>query len=273
MAELSTAPAASLANALIAGVAVGGLCAALGVLVVQRGLALLADGLAHASFAGIALGLVLGLTPEDSFWVALPTTCAIAIGIGFVERRTTVRADAATGIFFSVAFAAGVLLLSLRPKDAPALDLESLLFGNISAIQPGQLAFLSSVLVVASLALAATWSRLAYASFDRELALLSGVRVAPIESLLFVLTAAVVVVAVKTVGVFLVSAFLIIPAATAQLVFRSFSGVTLGAVILGTSGAAAGVFAAHLLRAPSGATIILTLGFAFFAVLLTRRGR
>lgn len=273
MSELSAAPAASLASALVAGIAVGGLCAVLGVLVVQRGLALLADGLAHASFAGIALGLVLGLTPEDSFWVALPTTCAIAVAIGLLERRTTVRADAATGIFFSVAFAVGVLLLSLRPRDAAAIDLESLLFGNISAIEPRQLAFLSSVLVVASLALAATWSRLAYASFDRELALLSGVRVAPIESLLFVLTAAVVVVAVKTVGVFLVSAFLIIPAATAQLLFRSFSGVTLGAVILGTAGAAAGVVAADRLRAPSGATIILTLGFVFFAVLLLRRRR
>jgi zinc transport system permease protein len=81
------------------------------------------------------------------------------------------------------------------------------------------------------------------------------------------------VVAVKTVGVFLVSAFLIIPAATAQLLFRTFSGVTLFAVILGTAGAALGVFAAHRLHAPSGATIILTLGFVFFAVLLLRRGR
>ena len=88
--------------------------ALLGVFIVQRGLGLLSDGLAHATFGGLALGLLLGATADGAIWVALPFTVAIALGIQYVRRRTTLGGDVATGVFFAVSFAAGILFLGLR---------------------------------------------------------------------------------------------------------------------------------------------------------------
>lgn len=98
-------------RAMIAGAVVGGLCAMIGVFVVQRGLSFIGDGLAHAAFGGIALGLLLGVTLERMTWVALPFTVIVAVGIGYVLRRGSLRGDVATGVFSAVSFALGVLFL------------------------------------------------------------------------------------------------------------------------------------------------------------------
>ena len=106
-------------HALIAGTIVGGLCALVGVFVVQRGLAFIGDGLAHAAFGGIALGLLINVAIDDTTLVALPFTVAVALGIAYVLRRGKMRGDVAVGVFFSVSLALGVLFLGLRPPDAP----------------------------------------------------------------------------------------------------------------------------------------------------------
>ena len=100
-------------RAMIAGVIVGGLCAMIGVFVVQRGLSFLGDGLAHAAFGGIALGLLIGVSVDHVTWVALPFTVLVALGIGYVLKRGKLRGDVATGVFFSVSFALGVLFLGI----------------------------------------------------------------------------------------------------------------------------------------------------------------
>jgi zinc transport system permease protein len=107
-------------RALAAGTALAAAGSLLGVFVVQRGLGLLSDGLAHATFGGLALGLLLGASSDRAIWVALPFTVAVAVGIQHVRRRTRLAGDVATGVFFAVAFAAGVLFLGLRaPRAAP----------------------------------------------------------------------------------------------------------------------------------------------------------
>jgi hypothetical protein len=123
-------------RALIAGLAVAAVCAVIGVFIVQRGLAFLGDGLAHAAFGGIAIGLYMGASVEHAVWIAIPFTAAIALGIGFVLRRTTLRGDVATGVFFSFSFALGVLFLGLRKASDRQIDVESLLFGNMLAVAP-----------------------------------------------------------------------------------------------------------------------------------------
>jgi zinc transport system permease protein len=258
-------------RALAAGVALSIAGALLGVFIVQRGLGLLSDGLAHATFGGLALGLLLGATVDRAIAVALPFTVVIALGIQYVRRHTRLGGDVATGVFFAVSFAAGILFLGLRSARAAPVNVEGLLFGSLLAISPEALGVILAVAVLVFVVLAWLGPRLAYATFDPELATLSGVPVSALEYALLALTALVVVVGVKTVGVVLVSAFVVIPAATANLLGRSPAVITLLAVLLGVSGTAFGLFASYHLNVATGATIILTLGACFFLALVLRR--
>jgi zinc transport system permease protein len=258
-------------RALLAGTALGAAGALLGVFIVQRGLGLLSDGLAHATFGGLALGLLLGSTVDGAIWVALPFTVVIALGIQYVRRRTTLGGDVATGVFFAVSFAAGILFLGLRSGRQAPVNVEGLLFGSLLAVSPEALQVILGVSAAVFVLLLAFGPRLAYATFDPELATLSGVPVAALEYGLLALTAIVVVVGVKTVGVVLVSAFVVIPAAAANLLGRSLAGIAGLAVALGVSGTAFGLFASYHLNVATGATIILTLGACFFLALLLRR--
>lgn len=271
--ELLTEPLSQtfMIHALLAGVLVGGLCATLGVFVVQRGLSFIGDGLAHACFGGIALGLLLGTALEDATWVALPFTVLVALGIAYVLRRGNLRGDVAVGVFFSFSFALGVLFLGLRSPEAAPVNVESVLFGSILAISDDDLYVIGGVAAVALAVLAATWSRLAFATFDPELAELAGIPVARLDYLLLSLVAVVIVVSVKTVGVALVSSFVIIPAATARMIGRTLPAVALIALALGAGSSALGLLLSYHLDVASGATIILTLCAGFAVALLVRR--
>jgi zinc transport system permease protein len=251
-------------RALLAGVAVAAVCAVIGVFIVQRGLAFLGDGLAHAAFGGIAIGLYMGASVERAVWIAIPFTAVIATGIGFVLRRTQLRGDVTTGVFFSFSFALGVLFLGLRTASDRPVQIEHLLFGNMLAVTPEVLTVVTTVSVLALAITLLLWSRLAYAIFDPELAAISGVPVALLEYLLLAQTAVVVVVAVKTVGVVLVSSFVVIPAATARLVGQTLARATILALLISVVGAAVGLLASYHLDTPAAATIILIhcAGFA-----------
>src|SRR5262245_8790823 len=251
-------------RALIAGLAISAICAVIGIFIVQRGLAFLGDGLAHAAFGGIAIGLFLGASVEHAVWIAIPFTAITALGIGVVLRRSQLRGDVATGVFFSFSFALGVLFLGLRTSADRPVQIEHLLFGNMLSVTPTVLYVVVAVAVIASVVTLLLWSRLAYAIFDPELAAISGVPVAILEYLLLAETAVVVVVAVKTVGVVLVSSFVIIPAATARMIGQTLARTTVLALVIGVVGAGVGLIASFHLDTPTTATIILlhSAGFA-----------
>lgn len=246
-------------RALAAGVLVGLLASYLGVFVVQRGLSFLGSGLAHAAFGGVALGLLLETEP---LWVAVPFTVAVALGITWVRDRTTLGADTAIGVLFSVSVALGVIFLSLRRQYSA--DAFSYLFGSILAVVPSDL-WVTATLCLVTLALAPVWRRWAYATFDRELAEADRLPVQRDDYLLSVLIALTVVVAVKVVGIVLIAAFLVIPAAAARLLARTFHGMTALSMALGAGTAVAGLWASYLADVPSGATIVLVQA-AVFAV-------
>jgi len=260
-------------HALIAGVAVAAVCAVIGVFVVQRGLAFLADGLSHAAFGGIAIGLFLGANVENAVWLAIPFTAAIAVGIGYVLRRTHLRGDVATGVFFSFSFAVGVLFLGLRTANDRQISVDALLFGNLLFIGSKVMWIVVGVSLAGLALTLVLWSRLAYAIFDAELARLSGVPVAILEYLLLAETAVVVVVAVKTVGVVLVSSFVVIPAATARLIGKTLAQTTLIAFLVGTIGSVVGLYASFYLNTSSAATIILVHCACFAIALVTSKLR
>jgi zinc transport system permease protein len=257
--------------ALIASIAVAAVCAMVGVFVVQRGLAFLGDGLAHASFGGIAIGLFLGVSIDDSVWLAIPFTMIIALGIGYVLRRTQLRGDVTTGVFFSFSFALGILFLKLR--KGPGVHLETLIFGNVLTISPTTLVIVVIVSLLGIIVTTLLWSRLAYTLFDPELARISGVPVDVLEYLLLAMTAVIVVVSVKTVGVVLVSSFIVIPAASARLIGLTLARTTVIAIVIGIAGALIGLWASYHLNTPSSAIIILVYSAVFASSLVFARLR
>lgn len=248
-------------HALIAGLLVSVLASYLGVFVVQRGLSFLGSGLAHAAFGGVALGLLLETEP---LWVALPFTMFVAIAITWVRERTVIGGDTSVGIFFAVSVALGVIFISLR--DNFASEAFSYLFGSILLVSPSDLWVAGGVLVIC-LALLPLWSRWAYATFDRELALADRVSVELHDYVLAVLIAVVVVVSVKLVGIVLIAAFLVIPPAAARLLSRTFADMTLIAILISIGSTIIGLRISDWASRPSGATIILVQAAAFFIVM------
>lgn len=265
MVEILTMP--FMQRALIAGVLVGYLSSFFGVFVVQRGLSFLGSGLAHAAFGGVALGLLLNTEP---LWVALPFTIFVAIAITWVKQRTQLGGDTAVGIFFSVSMALGVIFLFLRQEYSS--DAFTYLFGSILAVRNVDIITTAS-LVLVSIGCWPMWKRWAYATFDSELALTDRLAVQRDDYLLNILIAITVVVAMKIIGIVLVAAFLVIPAATARLVSRTFKQMTVISTVLGSVTAVLGLIFSYVLDVPSGATIILTQALLFFMAMLLSHWR
>lgn len=253
-------------RAFAAGCLVGFLASYFGAFVVQRRLSFLGTGLAHAAFGGVALALLLRTEP---LWIAVPFTVVVAVGINWIRTATGLAGDTAVGIFFAVAVALGVVFLSLR-QDYSA-DAYAYLFGSILAVNTIDIWVTIGVAVVV-IGLLPMWSRWSYATFDPELARADGLAVGRHDYVLSVLLAVTVVVAVKVVGILLVAAFLVIPAAAARLLSRTFFGMTILAILLGVASAVAGLFASYYLDIPSGATIILVQAAAFGVAMAFRRG-
>ncbi len=253
-------------RALLAGLILALLAGYYGPFVVQRGLSFLGSGLAHAAFGGVALGLLLGVEP---LWVAVPFTAAVALGITWVRERTSISGDTAVGIFFAFSMALGIVFLSLKREYTS--EAFTYLFGSILAVTATDL-WVSAGLLLLSLLTLPLWGRWAYATFDRELAQADRVPVLLDDYLLAFLVALVVVVAMKLVGLLLVAAFLVIPAAAARQWSRTFSGMVFGAMLVGALSVIAGLQISLQFDVPSGATIVLLQALVFIFAAVLRRG-
>ncbi|RIH85873.1 High-affinity zinc uptake system membrane protein ZnuB [Meiothermus luteus] len=252
-------------RALLAGLLVGGLASYLGVMVVQRRLSFLGDGLAHAAFAGVALGLLLH---QEPLWVAIPFAVGVSLAITWVREQSSLGDDTAIGIFFAVSVALGVLFMSLRQGFAP--DAVAYLFGSILTVTPTDL-WAMGLVALGVVALLPLWPDWAYATFDRELALADRRPVLLHDYLLAALVALVVVVSVKVVGIVLIAAFIVIPAATARLLSQTFAAMTLRAVGIGAFSVLPGLASAYLFDIPAGSAIVLTQALFFLLALGLRR--
>jgi zinc transport system permease protein len=253
-------------RAVAAGLMVAFLASYYGVFVVQRGLSFLGDGLAHAAFGGVALGLLLNREP---LVVAVPFTVLVSFAITWVRHRTTLASDTVIGIFFAVSMASGIIFLSLQQDYTT--DAFSYLFGSILAITRTDL-WVTGLVVLLALAAQPLWGRWAYATFDRELAMADRVPVIIDEYLLSILLAVTIVISVKVVGVVLISAFLVIPAAAARLLAKKFATMTWLSILFGLTSTVAGLWTSYWLDVPSGATIVLVQASIFLACFLAAVG-
>jgi len=254
-------------RALIGGILISLLASYYGVFVVQRGLSFMGSGLAHAAFGGVALGLLVSIEP---LWIAIPFTILVAIGITWVKERTDLSGDTAIGIFFSVSMALGIIFLFLHQNYSD--DAFTYLFGSILAISWLDI-FMAFLLLLVSATTIPLWRNWAYSSFDRELAISDRLPVKRDDYLLAVLIAVTIVVAIKLVGIVLIAAFLIIPAATARQLASTFRMMTLFALAIGIAGTVAGLLISFYLDIPSGAAIILIQAVLFFSAMLLNHNR
>lgn len=249
-------------RALLAAVLVGLAAPASGIFLVQRRLALIGDGLGHVAVTGVALGLLLGRAPV---LVALVTAVAGAVAIELIRARGEAFAEIALAILFYGGIAGGVVLVSRAPAGGRGLD--QYLFGSITTTSTSDLVTFAVLAVI--VLLLTTWlgPALFAVSNDEPFARASGLPVLALNITLAVLSALTVVVAMRVVGVLLVSALMVVPVATAQLVARSFRGAYLLGIAIGATVSVTGVVVAYYLDTPSGGTIVL-LAIGVFAVVL-----
>ena len=260
MAEILSFP--FMQRALIGGALVSFLASFYGVFVVQRGLSFLGSGLAHAAFGGVALGLLLRVEP---LWIAVPFTVIVALCIAWVREKTELGSDTAIGIFFAVSMALGIVFMFL--KQSYTDDAFTYLFGSILAVTNRDLWIMAAIAIL-SLFTAPLWKRWAYATFDRDLALADRLPVIRDDYILSVLIAVTVVVAIKVVGIVLIAAFLVIPAASARLLSPTFRKMTLYSILIGVTSSLFGLLLSFYLDVPSGALIILLQATTFFIAMI-----
>ncbi len=250
-------------RALAASALVGTVCAVVGTYVVLRGVAFIGDAIAHAGFPGIVAAYLLGWPLYLGASVAAVGT---ALAIGVVTRRAGIRQDTAIGVLFAGTFAFGVFLFSTI--SGYVADLFSFLFGQVLAISPTDLLALSVLGLGVIATVAVLWKELLYATFDPLGAAASGIQVDRLELLFLALVAVTIVVSLQAVGIILVVAMLVTPAATAQLVTVRFTRLMLSAALIGVASAVVGLYISYWLDVASGATIVLVQTLWFAATLL-----
>ncbi|MFQ5905419.1 MAG: metal ABC transporter permease [bacterium] len=250
-------------RAFVAGILISLLCGLFSVFVLLKRLSFIGVGISHSAFGGVSLGYFLGINPTLS---AVLFSGAIALLIGFMNRRGKLHEDTAIGIFFALTMALGIFFIGISKKYN--VDLFGYLFGNILAITRADLILVCVAAPLILIVLGAMFKELLFLSFDEEVAIVSGIAVAPIYYLFLLLMAIAIILAIKVVGIILVSALLVLPAATARQLTNNYRAMTAWSVVLGVASTIAGLFLSYYLDLPSGATIVLFAGFLFFLSLI-----
>lgn len=246
-------------RALIAAVLVGVVCSVIGTYVVLKKMAFIGAGISHSAFGGVALGYLLGLSPIG---VAIPFSLGTAMAIGWVSRKGKMPEDTAIGIFFASAMALGVVFIGLR--EGYNVDLFGYLFGSILAVSMSDIWLILGLGLGVIAVVLLLFKEFFFMSFDEEMAAVSGLPTRTLYFVLLGLMALTVIISIKIVGIILVQALLVIPAAAAYQLTRNFVRMMLLAVLFGVGSGVLGLFLSYWLDLASGATIVLTAAVIFF---------
>lgn len=252
---------------LLAVVMVGIVCATVGTYVVLRGMAFFGDALAHAVLPGVAVGYLLSGGAQGSlFKWGLFTAILTSLGIGAVSREAQIKEDTAIGIIFSGMFALGIALIST--VRSYAVDLAHFLFGNVLGVSRGDLWLTAIFGGLVVLTVVALFKEFLVLSFDPVLAATLRLPAGLLHYLLLVLIAVAIVVSLQTVGVALMVAMLVTPAATAYLLTRRLPAMMVVAAAIGALSGVVGLYLSYYLSVASGAAIVLVctalFGLALF---------
>jgi len=251
-------------RALLAALFTGLAAPAVGTYLVQRRLALMGDGIGHVAVTGVAIGLATNTSP---LWTAVVVAVLGAVLIEVVRERGTTNGDVALALLFYGGLAGGVLVTGLAGQSASRL--QGYLFGSITALSVADVWVTIGLAAVVVLTCVGLSPQLFAVSQDQEFARVAGLNVRAYNLLVAVLAAVSVTVAMRTVGLLLVSALMVVPVATAQQLTRSFRSTLFAAMVIGTGASVGGLvisaFASYQARVAPGPTIVL-LALAGFVV-------
>ncbi|MFI1100338.1 metal ABC transporter permease [Streptomyces melanogenes] len=249
-------------RALIAAVLVGITAPAVGIYLVQRRQALMGDGIGHVAMTGVGLGFLLNASPV---WMATLVSVVGAVTMELIRAYGKTRGDIALAMLFYGGMAGGVLLVNLSDTGSNA-NLSSYLFGSLSTVSDSDV---TSICVLAAFVVLVTVGlrrQLFAVSQDEEFARVTGLPVRALNLLIAVTAAITVTVAMRAVGLLLVSALMVVPVAAAQQISRSFAVTFVLAVVIGTTVTLAGTVTSYYQDVPPGATIVLLAIGAFIAL-------
>jgi len=264
-------------RALVGALIIGLVAPALGIYLVQRRLSLIGDGIGHVALTGVGVGLLLHQSPVLT---AVIVSVVGAIGVELVRERGRTSGDLALALLFYGGIAGGVVLVGLSDNSSNA-NLMQFLFGSLTTTSQEDLTVIAVLGVAVLIAMLGLRQALFAVCNDEEYARVSGLPVRTLNLLMAVTTAVTVTIAMRTVGLLLVSALMVIPVAAAQQVTRGFRSTMIAAMLIGVGAAAAGITLAGEVNTAPGATIVilaiavfvaLTVGSATWRMLRRRSG-
>lgn len=232
--------------------------AVVGSFVILKSMAFIGDALPHASFGGVAVAFVLGANLQLGAAVA---AVIVAFAIGFIARKGVVRYDTAIGIMFIAGFALGILIVSRQ--DGYVVDLFSFVFGNVLGVSWTDVWITAGLGAFVLVAVVLFYKELLFVAYDPSMAAASGVPVGLVQYGLLLLIALTVVMALQVMGIVLVLAMLVAPAATAQLLTRRLPSMMVLGAAAGVVSAVAGLYTAWYADVSASAAIVLTASSMF----------
>ncbi|MDA1129284.1 MAG: metal ABC transporter permease [Chloroflexi bacterium] len=238
-------------------------CSVVGVFVVLRGMAFMGDAVAHSSLAGMSVAYFFG---GSIFWGAFAWAVPASLAITFISRRTNLRLDTAIGIIFASGFAVGIILMS--QVNNYTADLFGLLFGNVLGVSWGEVFLIGIVAGCVLLTITALYKELLFTAYDATMSAASGIPVSFLQYLLPLLVGITTVASLKAVGIVLVLALLVTPAATAALMARRLPGIMTYSVVTGLIATVAGLYLSFHADLPTGPSIVVVATGMFLAALL-----
>ncbi|MDD8019662.1 MAG: metal ABC transporter permease [Acidobacteriota bacterium] len=253
-------------RAVLAGGFLAVACGLLGVFLILRRDAMISHGLAHVAFAGVAIGLVLNFLP---LVVSLLVCGAGSLFILKLKEQTKLPGDAALAILSSAGMALAIFLVSLRMNFG--VELMGYLFGDVLAISPVEVWLSVALAFIVTITILVNYHQLLYMTFDRETARVAGVKVGNLDKILVILTAITVVLGLRIVGLLLVSALTVVPAASALQLSRSFHQALILSTIFSLTSILAGIVLAYLINLPASAGIVF-LSIIIFLVIVGLKG-
>ncbi|MCU1346870.1 MAG: putative metal transporter permease protein [Acidimicrobiia bacterium] len=254
-------------HALVVCTFAGGLCGLLGVYVTLRGMSYIGHGLSHAIFGGAAICAAIG---ANFFVGAGIWGLASGLAVGRVSRRRIIGSDAAIGVITTASFAFGIALLGYYTRVKQSID--ATIFGSVLGVSTTDMWTIIGVSAFTAVVITLNYRKLLFATFDPEVAEVSGVNTARMDALLMMLLSFSILSSMKVLGVTLIAAALVIPAVIARLLTNSFAKMLWLSTGIGASMGFFGMFLSYHLNISSGATIVL-VGFAVFSVVFAITGR
>lgn len=241
--------------ALINGILIGVLCPLIGTFLVLKNLSLIADGVAHFSFGGIALGIILGISPNSTLLIF---SLIGGLLVNYMVRKSRLFGDTAIAILLSTGLAIGITIISIA--KGTNFNINAYLFGSLLAVGRGELIFALSFGIPVIILILIFYRPLLYITFDEDSAKASGLPVEILNTLLVMISAITVAITIRIAGILLTSALIVIPVATGMQISKSFKVTLLSSISVGVVSIILGLFLSYYLNiAPGGAIVLVSV--------------